>query len=96
MSISMEELLEKMKYEKVNLIDIRSNIKYQNSHIPGAINIPSNNLINNPNNYLNKAEEYYLYCSSGHTSSSVVNILNNVGYNTKNILGGYNYYLLIK
>ena len=96
MSISMEELLKKMKQERVNLIDIRNTTKYNNSHIPGSINIPSNLLINNPNEYLNKDEIYYLYCDSGHTSNDISTMLNYMGYNTKNIIGGYNYYLLIK
>ena len=96
MSISMENLLEKIKHEQINLIDIRSSNKYNSSHIPKAINIPSNILINNPNKYLNKNEIYYLYCDSGHTSSNISTMLNNMGYNTKNILGGFNYYLLIK
>ena len=96
MSISMEELLEKMKEKQINLIDIRSSNKFQISHIPGSINIPSNLLINNPNKYLDKNKTYYLYCNSGHISNDVCTMLNYMGYNTKNILGGYNYYLLIK
>lgn len=96
MIISMENLLEKIKYEQINLIDIRSSNKYNSSHIPSAINIPSNILINNPQKYLNKDEIYYLYCNSGHISNDISIMLNNMGYNTRNILGGYNYYLLIK
>ena len=96
MNINMDSLLEILKYKKINLIDIRSNEKYNDSHIPGAVNIPSNYLINNPNKYLNKDEEYYLYCDFGNTSSNISNILNYAGYNTKNVVGGYNYYLLIK
>ena len=76
-----------------NIIDIRSKNKYSMGHIPSAINIEYLELLSNPSKYLNKNEIYYLYCDSGYTSSMVVNKLNNIGYNTVNIDGGYNNYL---
>ena len=79
-----------------NIIDIRSRSKYNLNHIPGAINIESFELLNNPSKYLNKNDIYYLYCSSGFTSKMVVNKLNSLGYNTVNIDGGFNNYLLRK
>ncbi|MBR3145771.1 MAG: rhodanese-like domain-containing protein [Bacilli bacterium] len=79
-----------------NIIDIRSKNKYSMGHIPSAINIEYLELLSNPSKYLNKNEIYYLYCDSGYTSSMVVNKLNNIGYNTVNIDGGYNNYLLRK
>jgi len=79
-----------------NIIDIRSKNKYYMGHIPSAINIEYLELLSNPSKYLNKNEIYYLYCDSGYTSSMVVNKLNNTGYNTVNIDGGYNNYLLRK
>lgn len=93
MNISVEDLL---KLNNINIIDIRDKFKYNNSHIPGAINIPSNYLIINPSDYLNKNETYYLYCDSGVISNRVSNELNCMGFNTVNVVGGYNYYLLIK
>ncbi len=92
----MEELVSKLGHENINLIDIRDKYKYNISHIEGAINIPSNYLITNPGDYLDKDKTYYLYCYNGHISSDVSLELNYLGYNTKNVLGGYNYYLLIK
>ena len=79
-----------------NIIDIRSRAKYNLNHIPGSINIESFALLNNPSKYLNKSDIYYLYCSSGITSKMVVNKLNSLGYNTVNIEGGFNNYLLRK
>jgi rhodanese-related sulfurtransferase len=79
-----------------NIIDIRSKDKYNASHIPGAINIDSMELLNNPSRYLNMNDIYYLYCTSGYTSSMVSNKLNKLGYNTVNIDGGFNNYLLRK
>ena len=79
-----------------NIIDIRSRDKYNTNHIPGAINIESYELLNNPNKYLKREEVYYLYCTSGYTSGNVSNKLNLLGFNTVNIDGGFNNYLLRK
>ncbi len=79
-----------------NIIDIRSRSKYNLNHIPGAINIEAIELLSNPSRYLNKSDIYYLYCDFGNTSRIVVNKLNNMGYNTVNIEGGFNNYLLRK
>lgn len=80
----------------MNIIDIRSINKYNSNHIPGAIHIDSTELLYNPSKYLDKNREYYIYCQSGVTSKMVVNKLNNMGYNTINIDGGFNNYLLRK
>ncbi len=92
-SISIEKLL--YKQDKI-IIDIRPNYEYQYGTIPGAINIPSIKLLNNPNKYLNKENTYYILCQSGRQSIDIVNLLNIQGFNTVNIIGGYNNYLLTK
>lgn len=79
-----------------NIIDIRSRDKYNINHIPGAVNIEYLELLSNPSKYLNKNSIYYLYCASGYTSKMLVNKLNTLGYNTVNIDGGFNNYLLRK
>ncbi len=78
------------------IIDIRTPYEYQAGHIPNSINIEKELLLSNPNYYLNKEEKYYLYCKSGIRSEKVVKYLNSIGYNTINIPGGYNNYLLRK
>lgn len=93
MDIELNKLLEKMKNENINLIDIRNNYNYQMGFIPTAKNIPSIELKLNPSKYLSKEKIYYLYCQTGHTSKLLSNDLNNQGYKTVNILGGYNNYL---
>lgn len=92
-SISVRDLL---KYKNLNIIDIRSVEKYNSNHIYGAINIPFEKLITNPNNYLNKNEMYYLYCRSGVTSIKACEILTKIGYKVTNISGGYEEWLLTK
>lgn len=78
------------------IIDIRGRDKYNINHISGAINIEAIELLSNPSRYLNFNDIYYLYCDFGHTSSMVVNKLNRLGYNTVNVEGGFNNYMLRK
>ena len=74
-------------------IDIRDSKSYNNGHIAGAINIPFNRLISNPE-ILDKKETYYLYCQSGSNSRILVSYLNSLGYSCINLDGGYSKYLL--
>lgn len=89
-SISIKELL---LLDNFNIIDIRDRDSYVMGHIRGAINISEYDLLFNASKYLNKGTKYYLYCDSGSRSSRLVSKLNNMGYNTVNIAGGYLNYL---
>lgn len=91
-SISINELLKKGK--DAYIIDIRSNQSYNNNHIPNAKNIPSQTLISNYNKYLDKNNTYYIYCQKGSSSIKVCSLLNNLGYKTININGGYEAWIL--
>lgn len=91
-SISVTEL--KSKINSVNIIDIRSVQSFNNNHIPGAINIPTEKLLISPSKYLTANKTYYLYCQKGISSSKVCQILNRMGYHTVNIIGGYEEWIL--
>ena len=91
-SISIKELLK--KGNNAYIIDIRSNQSYNNNHIPNAKNIPSTTLISNPSKYLEKNKTYYLYCQKGTTSIRICSLLNNLGYKTVNVNGGYEAWIL--
>ena len=77
------------------IVDIREYYYYSIGHIPHAISIPYYNLLNNYNHYLNKYSTYYLYCETGEQSKELVVRLNSFGYNTLNIIGGYQEYLKV-
>ena len=89
-SISIRELI---RLNSPNIIDIRNNYYYNQGHIHNAINIPYYDLLTNHRYYLNKYNTYYLYCDKGDQSLEVSKKLQSFGYNTINILGGYEEYL---
>ena len=74
------------------IVDVRDNYTYNQGHIPASINIPYYNLTNNYHHYLNQVTPYYLYCDSGDKSIEICRRLRPLGYNTINILGGYQEY----
>lgn len=91
MSINVTDF---MNLSNINVIDVRSVEKFNSSHIPGSINVPSDKLLLNPYNYINKNAKYYLYCQHGLTSRNVCNILSKLGFNVVNIDGGFEEWLL--
>lgn len=92
-SIQISELL---TYNNPVIIDIRSNQSYNNNHIDNSINIPYQELIINPNKYLNRNTKYFIYCQKGITSRRICNLLYNQGYNVVNIIGGYEEWVMKK
>lgn len=93
MSISIKELL---KLNNANIIDIRSVQKYNDNHIENAKNIPMLLLLKDPSKYLNKIENYYIYCQEGINSTKVCQSLTKKGYKAINVIGGYEGWLLQK
>lgn len=89
MEIDCYELIELIKDNSINLIDIRDNYKFSQGSIKSAINIPADFLLMNPSEYLNKKQKYYLFCNYGITSKNVCKLLSNIGYQVINIRGGY-------
>ena len=83
-----------MKLVNPNVIDVRIPQKYNDNHIPGAININANSLLNNPEKYLNPSLIYYVYCQKGTSSKTLTQILRVKGYKVFNIIGGYEAWIL--
>ena len=84
--------LKKILNPKINIIDIRNATSYKLEHIPYAKNISKNELMFNTSSYLKKNIPYYIYCSKGVQSKSLVNYLIKEGYDVKSVLGGYSMY----
>ncbi len=77
-----------------NLIDIRDKYEYLLGNITGSINIPYNYLMMNPENYLDSDKTYYLYCDSGSKSRRLCTHLNQLGFHTVDLVGGYSRYIM--
>ena len=80
--------ISKKESDKVSIIDIRSESSYEYGHIPGSINVPYEKFDEMIPN-LSKDKEFFVYCKSGVISPEIVDKMTNLGFNTKNISGGY-------
>lgn len=90
-SISVHDLKDMLG--KVNLIDVREVYEYKRGHVPKAKNIPMDNILSQPDKYLDKSKEYHIICQSGGRSASVCNSLTAKGFNVINVSGGTGGYL---
>ena len=90
-NITVQEL---KNVDMLTLIDIRSAQKYNDKHIMNAVNIPSDRLLINYKNILDKNKIYYIYCQKGIQSRNICQILANNGYKVVNVLGGYEAWIL--
>jgi rhodanese-related sulfurtransferase len=72
------------------LIDVRSAREYEQGHIPGAVNIPLQD-IGDKIRKVKKDKELVIYCRSGNQSIWAIKRLMGMGYkNLFNLKGGYN------
>lgn len=79
---------------KINLIDLRSSLNFNNNHIEGAKNIEYNVLISDPSRFLNKTNKFYIYCQKGVKSYKACSYLEKLGYSVINVIGGYESWIL--
>lgn len=77
------------KIQNILVIDVREPSEFRMGHIPNAINIPVNDIVQNYEKYLYKDQEYYIYCKTNIRSSRVCNFLANLGYEVILLDGGY-------
>lgn len=90
-SISVHDLDERLN--KITLVDIREPYEYKNGHVPTAKNIPMGTLLDKPEDYLDKNEEYHIICQSGGRSSRTCEALSSKGFNIVNVSGGTGSYI---
>ena len=84
--VNIEEIL---KYPTIHPIDIRSHKRFEKGHLPGAINIPMDDLVKDPERYLNKNTTYYIYCEFGFKAKRIGRVLNELGFHIIEIKDGY-------
>lgn len=81
----LEELLE--KNEDIEVIDVREPFEVKFGKVPGAKNIPLQQLLTNMNQ-LEKDKEYILICRSGNRSGMAGQFLEMNGYKMVNVVDG--------
>ena len=89
-SISMDEAVKMMKEEKNYIIlDVRRPYEYAEGHIPGAINVPNENIGSAEIPELpDKAQLILVYCRSGKRSKDASEKLAKLGYTNIVEFGG--------
>ncbi len=83
----MQELASKGSY----ILDIREKAEYILEYLPGSVNIPLSELRQHLDE-IPKDEEIYVYCHVGTRGYTAARILKQLGYNVKNLDGGFKSY----
>ena len=86
--VTNQEVLDLMKKEKINILDVRELYEYNICHIPGSILIPINKVIRDYESILSKEETYYVICHTGQRSYYITDYLTKKGFKVFNIIGG--------
>jgi rhodanese-related sulfurtransferase len=89
--ITVEELA---KLNAPIIIDVRESYEYEIGHIPNALNIPLDEIIDNYEKFLKTDTKYYIYCETSLRSSRVCDLLYDLGYDVNLIIGGYKDWLV--
>lgn len=71
------------------IVDVRTKQEFDEAHIPGAINIPNEEIIDTkPEELPDLNQEIYIYCRSGNRSNQAAIKLNRMGYTNIYDFGG--------
>ena len=73
------------------IVDIRDSRMFEFGSIPGAVNIPVDNIKELYG--LPKDRDIYIFCQAGEISGEFAELLSDAGYNACNLTGGYREYL---
>lgn len=88
MNITVNEVKERLN--ELKIIDIRKKEDVEGKGmIPTAQNIFKEELLKNPTAYLNKDDEYVVYCNGGNSARVIAQVLCSQGYNVLSIEGGH-------
>jgi rhodanese-related sulfurtransferase len=77
------------------LVDVRDADEFQTGHVPGAINLPLNQ-IRHRLGELPRDRELWLYCGVGQRAYYATRVLMQNGFRVKNLPGGFRTYNLIR
>lgn len=72
----------------VTVVDVRTPQEYADGHIPGAINIPNEDITTTPPDGLSKDDTLIVYCRTGVRSKQASDKLVSMGFTNVNDMGG--------
>ena len=89
-SISAKEFVEKLKLNKINILDVRKVTEFETKHIEEAMNYPLAEIFENLDN-INSEQQLFVHCAGGYRSVIAISILKANGFdNLIDIAGGFN------
>ena len=91
-TITVEELAQNGT-EGLQLIDVRPENDFSHGAIEGAVNLPLEKIEAGETAILKKDQPVYLYCHVGENSRDAAEILEDDGFTTVNLEGGYRAWL---
>lgn len=83
-----------LNLDTVSLVDVRDPEEFENGHVPGAINIPLNE-IRQRLDELPRDREVWLYCGVGQRAYYATRVLIQNGFRVKNLPGGFRTYKFV-
>lgn len=83
-----EFIKENIDSSKVTVVDVRDNSEFISGHIPGAINIPVNDIKSIADYVVDENDIIIVYCRSGVRSRKAALTLVNLGYKNVYDFGG--------
>ena len=88
--LKLDELITRMKSKNVVVLDVRPTTEFENGHIPGAVNIPIEELAKQLKK-LPKNKEYVAYCRGPFCvfADDAVQLLTQKGFKAKRLEEGY-------
>ena len=87
--LSVMEAVQKINREKALIIDVCTPLEFDAGHLPGAQNIPLDQLKDRlPQLAKNKTQTLLMVCTSGMRSRSAVDVAKNLGFDKASSLSG--------
>ena len=93
MSISVKRMKKLLK-DDYQIIDIRSAAEIAHGEIPGAVIVPSENVLDNKN--IDYSKKLIICCARGEKSEETARLLQSEGYDAQSLEGGFGAWLLDK
>ncbi len=88
-AVTVKELADLEKEEKLNILDVRKASEYRSEHIVDAINAPLD-YIKDSMLMIDKQKTYYVHCAAGYRSMIFISLLRGLGYrNLIDVDGGF-------